>query len=78
MQAVGDADTAVRIAAMDGSGRGGQSGRAGPSTALADDKTACNVCLALGEIGGDAAPAVPALAALLKRDTAAKSAARPS
>jgi HEAT repeat protein len=68
VEAIGDADMAVRLTAMDGLAEVGKAAVPALSTALTDDKAAYNVCLALGEIGGDAAEAVPALAERLKQE----------
>ena len=68
MKGMDDADSAVRIGALDGLAECGKAAVQPLTEALGREKTAHFACMALGEIGPEAAPAVPALVELLKKD----------
>jgi HEAT repeat protein len=68
MKVMEDPDPAVRVGALDALAESGKEA-VGPLVAtLKKGKTAYWACLALGELGGDAAAAVPALGELLQKD----------
>ena len=65
VEVAADADSVVRLNAMDGLAELGKSAVPGLIEATKNPQTAYSACLALGQIGAVAAPAVPALVQLL-------------
>lgn len=71
-KAADDADPAVRVSALDGLADSGKAAVPYLIAAIGNQRTAYWACLALGEIGPDAAPAVPAVMQVLAKDPRAE------